>query len=104
MRKPQTFILQDEHLSILQQNLRTGKTEYRVARRSQILLLRSEGRTPSDVADRLRCGRNTVWRVEERYRAEQLEALHDRPRPGRPRHFSPTTESANRRTGMPQTV
>jgi transposase len=93
MLKPQTLVLQVEHVSILQQNLRTGKTEHRVARRSQILLLRAEGRTPSEVADNLRCGRNTVWRVEERYRAEQLDALYDRRRPGRPRHFSPAAES-----------
>ena len=104
MLKPQTLILQVEHVSILQQNLRTGKTEHRVARRSQILLLRAEGQTPSDVAQRLGCGRNTVWRIEERYRAEQLEALFDRPRPGRPRHFSPAAQGADRRAGLPQAV
>lgn len=104
MRKPQTFVVQIEHVSILQQNLRTGKTEHRVARRSQILLLRAEGKTPSDVAQRLGCGRNTVWRTEERYREEQLDALFDRPRPGRPRHFSPAAENAGRRAGLPQTV
>ena len=104
MLKPQTLVLQTEHISILQQNLRTGKTEHRVARRSQILLLRAEGQTPSHVAERLCCGRNTVWRVEERYRAEQLEALCDRPRPGRPRLFSPTAENTDRRTGLPQPI
>ena len=96
----QTLVLQAEHVEILQRHLRTGKTEHRVARRSQILLLRSEGVGPSEVAERVSCGRNTVWRVEERYRTEQLEALQDRPRPGRPRLFSPSDPSSDRRAGM----
>src|SRR5476649_2173331 len=65
MLKPQLLVLQAEHVEILQRHLRTGKTEHRTARRSRILLLRSEGIGPSEVALRLGCGRNTVWRIEE---------------------------------------
>ena len=101
MRPAQALVLQDEHVEILQQNLRTGKTEYRTARRSQILLLRGEGLAPTDVATRVRCGRCTVWRIERRYRSEQLAALADRARPGRPRSFSPAAESPDRRLGLP---
>ena len=100
MRPAQTLVLQDEHRAIFQQNLRTGKTEYRTARRSQILLLRADGVAPTEVATRLGCGRCTVWRTEQRYRAAQLAALEDRPRPGRPRKFSPSAKSANRRAGV----
>ena len=100
MRPAQTLVLQDEHVEVLQQNLRTGKTEYRTARRSQILLLRAEGIAPTAVAARLGCGRCTVWRIEQRYRAEQLAALQDRPRPGRPPRFSPAAASAGCRTGL----
>lgn len=89
------FVLQAEHLEVLQTNLRTGKTEYRVARRSRILLLRAEGVGQTDIAERLGIGRNTVWRIEERYHQEGLGALHDHPRPGRPRVFSPSAEGAD---------
>lgn len=97
---PQVLVLPAEHIETLQRHLRTGKTEHRTARRSRILLLRSEGVGPSEVALRLGCGRNTVWRIEERYRAEQLEALQDRSRPGRPRHFPPSGQSTDRGLGL----
>lgn len=100
MRPAQTLVLQDEHVEILRQNLRTGKTEYRTARRSQILLLRAEGVAPTEVATRVGCERCTVWRVEQRYRAEHLAAIEDRPRPGRPRKFSPSAESTDRRARL----
>jgi DNA-directed RNA polymerase specialized sigma24 family protein len=89
------FVLQAEHLEVLQTHLRSGKTEYRVARRSRILLLRAEGVRQTDIAEQLGIGRNTVWRIEERYREEGLGALRDHPRPGRPRVFSPSAESTD---------
>lgn len=94
------FVLQAEHLQVLQTNLRTGKTEYRVARRSTILLLRAEGVGQTEISERLGIGRNTVWRIEERYRQEGLAALHDRPRPGRPRVFSPSATDTDDRPGL----
>lgn len=97
----QTLDVQAEHVEILQRHLRSGKIEHRTARRSRILLLRSEGVGPSEVAQRLGCGRNTVWRIEERYRTEQLDALQDRPRPGRPRIFSPAAQNPDRGAGLP---
>lgn len=102
--KPQTLVVEAEDIEIVRHNLRTGTTEHRVARRSQILLLRAEGHGPTVAAQRSGCDRTTVWRVEERYRQERLEALRDRPRPGRPRHFSPAAENTGRRAGVPQTV
>lgn len=94
-RHPQTLALNAEHIEVLMRNLRTGTTEHRVARRSQILLYRGEGLRPVEVAERLRCGRNTVWRTEQRYRAEGLSALEDRPRPGRPARISPPAAGAD---------
>ena len=98
--KPRKFVLQAEHIEILQRNLRTGKTEHRVAYRSRILTLRAEGLGPSRVAERVGVDRTTVWRVEERYRSSGLEALRDLPRPGRPRTISPPAEGAGRRARL----
>ncbi len=97
---PRKLVLVAEHIEILQRNLRTGKTEHRVAYRSRVILLRAAGLGPTEVASRVGCGRNTVWRTEGRYRAEGLGALHDRPRPGRPRTISPPAEDASRRARL----
>jgi hypothetical protein len=93
---PRTLVVAAEHVEILRHNLRTGKTEHRVAYRSRVILLRGSGLGPTEVASRVGCGRNTVWRVEERYRKRGIEALHDLPRPGRPRTISPPAENAGR--------
>jgi hypothetical protein len=98
--KPQLLAVQLEHLEILQQNLRTGTTEQRVARRSRILLLCAQGQNPSVVATLVGCDRTTVWRVAERYKEKQLGALEDQPRPGRPAHFSPSAQGADHGFGL----
>jgi len=99
---PRKLVVAAEHLEILRTNLRTGKTEHRVVRRSQILLLRASGLHPSRVAQRVGCDRSTVWRVEERYRERDLAALHDAPRPGRPSRLSPPPASPRGRVGLSQ--
>jgi len=100
MRKPTILVLQEEHLEVFQRHLRSGKTEHRVARRARIVLLRAKGLGPSEVAKRVGCDPATVWRVEQRYRQRGLDALHDTPRPGRPRTISPPATSANRGPGL----
>lgn len=100
--RPPVLVLATEHIEILQQNLRTGKVEQRLARRSRILLLRAEGLGRTEVAQRVGCGRNTTWRIEQRYRTAGLDALYDRPRPGRPATVSPPAAGTVRRTGLPK--
>ena len=100
MRTPRTLVVQEEHVEMLEGQLRSGKTEHRVAYRARIVLLRGEGLGPSEVAERVGCDRTTVWRIEERYREQGLDALFDRPRPGRPRTISPPAKNANCRQGV----
>ena len=95
MRTPRTLVVQEEHVEVLEKHLRSRKTERRIAYRARIVLLRGEGLGPSEVAERIGCDPATVWRIEERYRKEGLQALYDRPRPGRPRTISPPATSAN---------
>jgi hypothetical protein len=94
--KPRKLVLQAEHIQILRRNLRTGKTEHRVAYRARMLLLRAEGHGPTRVAEMVGMDRTTVWRVEDRYRERGLDALRDADRPGRPRTISPPAEGADR--------
>ena len=102
MRTPSTLVVQEEHVEALEQLLRTGKTERRVAYRARIVLLRGEGLGPSEVAKRVGCDPSTVWRIEKRYCEAGLEALHDRPRSGRPRTISPPAKGANGRARLPK--
>ena len=95
MRTPRTLVVQEEHVEVFERLLRSGKTENRVAYRARIVLLRGEGLGPSEVAELVGCDPATVWRIEQRYRTCGSEALHDRPRPGRPRTISPPPASAN---------
>ena len=95
MRTPRVLVVQEEHVEVLEQHLRRAKTERRVAYRARILLLRGDGLGPSAVAERVGCDASTVWRVEQRYREEGLDALHEHPRSGRPRTISPPAKSPN---------
>lgn len=66
----------------------------RVVRRATILLLCLEGVGPSEVAVRLRVDRSQVQRLRDRFRAEKLKSLFDRPRSGRPPRFTKADRAA----------
>lgn len=87
--------LSDEEREALQEVVRAGKTERRVADRARMILWADEGVPIRESASRLRCAKQTVqnWRNWYLQRRKEglgtVEALEDRPRPGRPRRFSP---------------
>jgi transposase len=67
----------------LEQLLRGGKHATRKVTRARILLKAAEGRTEEEIAQALHVGRVTVERTRQRFVEGGLEALHDRPRPGK---------------------
>lgn len=71
-----------------------------LARRGRILLLLEQGETLKEAA-RL-CGMNVrhVRKWAERFRAEGLAGLHDKPRPGRKPVFSPRGRAASGQDGL----
>ena len=71
-----------------------------LARRGRILLLLEQGETLKEAA-RL-CGMNVrnVRKWAERFRAEGLAGLHDKPRPGRNPVFSPRGRVASGQDGL----
>ena len=89
MTVPRMLVIQKAHVEFLRHLLQVSKIESGVADRARILLLRGEGLWTSVVAQRIGCDPTTVWRIERRYCQEGLQALHDRPRSGRPRTISP---------------
>ncbi len=95
-RKPKPVKLKRKDVTELRRLLRNGHTPQRVAQRARILLARANGEGVAAVAAKVDQDPATVWRVCERYRRRGLQAaLHDAPRPGRPRaFFQPPTRSA----------
>jgi len=81
--------LSGETLAALEALTRRTTVAVGLARRARIVLLAAEG-TPLDrIARQVGVDRNVVRLWVDRYRVGGLDALQDRPRPGRPRTFSP---------------
>jgi len=89
-RNPDKFVLKRKDKLFLQELLRDGQTPFKVARRAQILLGRTDKQQQMiQLSDQVHRDVATIWRVCERYRQSGLDAaLYDAPRSGRPRIFS----------------
>ena len=75
--------LADTEREELQQLLRTGKHPTRKVTRARILLKAADGCTDEQIAAALGVGRATVERTRESFVERGLEALNERPRPGK---------------------
>ena len=73
----------------LQQLLRTGRTELRLARRASYVLARAEGHSICEIAREMHTVPRQVRTWCRRFSAKGIEGLRDHPRPGRPRTLSP---------------
>lgn len=71
--------------------LRASNTRRSLAQRAQILLLSDEGMSVDMIAEKLGCTTGTVYKWRKRYKADGLDGLHDRPRPGQPTKITPET-------------
>lgn len=58
--------------------------------RAKLVLLAAEGLSNKDIGQRLDLPREVVSKWRRRFFDDRLEGLEDRPRPGRPRCFSPS--------------
>jgi DNA-binding CsgD family transcriptional regulator len=95
-RKPYKYIIKltEAERQALEALVRGGKTERRLADRARIILWADEGSTIAETQRRLGCSEQIVlnWRRDFLARRQEegpVKALKDRPRPGRPRVFSP---------------
>ncbi len=93
-RAPQVTLAGDEQ-SRLASIVRAHSTPQALAFRCQLILRAAVPERPSNlqVAKERNCDRHTVGRWRSRSRAQGLSGLHDAPRPGRPRRFSPLRTS-----------
>jgi uncharacterized membrane protein len=62
---------------------------YFQVQRAKMILLAAEGIDNEEIARRLETRREVVWQWRKRFYEKRLAGLEERPRPGRPRVFSP---------------
>jgi transposase len=68
--------------------------------RAKVVLLAAEGVSGSEIARRLDCTDKTAAKWRGRFAAEGIAGLDERPRPGRPRSFSPRRDRRGQGAGV----
>src|SRR5215212_3000060 len=68
--------------------------------RAKVVLLAAEGHHDSEIARRLDCTDKTAAKWRRRFIAEGVAGLDERPRPGRPRSFSPRRDRRGQGAGV----
>lgn len=100
-RPPRAIKLSSDDAAHLEQLVRDGRTEQRVARRARILLAMADPATVvQELADRLGVERTTIWHLCRRYEENGVEVVEDGARDGRPRAFSPSATRRHRDAGV----
>ena len=88
-RTPQIICLSKSDRQAIEQLLRNGHTEQRVARRGRVLLAMQDAETlVTELSEQVDMTRTGIWFLCRRYEAVGLKALYDAPRSGRPREIS----------------
>lgn len=88
-RKPKTIKLCRADQDGLERLVQDGRTEQRVARRSQVLLAMKNGKTViNELCRKVGMTRIGIWYLCRRYETIGLDAIYDAPRSGRPREIS----------------
>src|SRR5258705_13126783 len=85
-------VLTSEQRATLQSWLAAGKTEQRVAFRTQIILALAEGLSNKATAGRLATRPAPVSKWRRRFARQGLGGVGDAPRSGKPRHYQTNEE------------
>lgn len=94
---PHVIDLSANDAAYLEDLVRDGRTEQRVARRARILLAMADPATlVQALAERLDVDRTTIWSLCRRYEEAGVHVVEDAPRAGRPRTFSPSAARGDR--------
>lgn len=96
----QALILTDAERVALQHLVRSPTVANGLARRAHLVLLLADGASVGAVARRCGVDRVTVRHWGERFVADRLAGLNDRPRSGRPPGFPPGGGGPHRRAGL----
>jgi len=86
---PHRVALDDAQRRELERRAAAYSGPYRDVVRAKAMLLAAEGLSNTEIARRLDQSRQAVSQWRKRFCQEGLQGLEERPRPGRPRRFSP---------------
>lgn len=93
MGRPLKIELSDEDRSTLTMWARSGKTEQRMAKRAQVVLLAAKGRSLNEMASEIGFGRLSCLKWRKRFVSNGLDGLRDLQRSGKPATISPEEKS-----------
>ena len=88
-RSARVVDLSDQDRAALTALTRRTTVAVGLVRRARMVLLAADGTPLDQIARQLGADRTIVRTWVDRYRADGLAGLQERPRPGRPRTFSP---------------
>jgi hypothetical protein len=88
-RSPRSIVLTEPVRADLLHLVRSTTTTAGLARRARIVLLAADGIAIRHIGPTVGVSRTVVRDWLDRFRAHGIAGLHDLPRPGRPRRFSP---------------
>lgn len=94
------LMLTDAERATLEQWQRAPTLPSGLVRRGRMILLLADGQSVSETARRVGVERWIVRHWGERFVADRLAGLKDRPRTGRPPAFSPSGGGPHRRPGL----
>ena len=95
-RPPHLVELADQDRLHLENLVRDGRTQQRVARRARLLLAMADSATVvQELAGQWDLARNSIWYLCRRYEELGVDAVFDAPRAGRPCEISPLATSSH---------
>ena len=100
LRSPRVVELNAELRATLIRLTRRPTVAAGLARRARIVLLAADGLAIRQIAALVGTDPNGVRRWRDRFRAQGVDGLAERPRPGRPRAFPPGGGRARRAPGL----
>ncbi|MGI8549404.1 MAG: helix-turn-helix domain-containing protein [Dehalococcoidia bacterium] len=92
-RHATTITLNEEERTELERRVRARTSSQQAALRAQIVLRAAEGTRSQDIATALGITRHTVQHWRDRFAAQRLDGLRDRPHQPPPRQYGPQRQA-----------
>lgn len=90
-KSPYPIVLTQDEKRELQRRATKYTLPYFEVLRAKMILMAAQGMTNDDIAQALATRREVVSQWRKRFFEERLPGLQERPRPGRPRTFPPSS-------------
>ena len=88
-RSPHEVTLSDEERAELEHRAACYTRPHREVLRAKIVLMAADGKTNTEIGERLEMTRKSVGNWRKRFRERGIEGIEDLKRTGRPRRFPP---------------